>query len=140
MYNIGHWWKDDPRGVGTKFDYTGYPSNLDWSWGPTSPDFPPVSHSLADDTVALVPADARAVNIASRAFGTRPTIENSVDLITGRPLVKETDLELAFGGATFRYTRTFSKMNDHEGVLRRDGANPSNFAFLPVGRQEFCWD
>ncbi|HZW07085.1 MAG TPA: hypothetical protein VFF65_08165, partial [Phycisphaerales bacterium] len=140
MYNIGHWWRDNLPGVGTKFDYTGYPSNLDWSWGPTSPDFPPVSQSLADDTVALVPADARAVNNASRAFGTRPTIENSIDLITGRPLVKETDLELAFGGATFRYTRTFSKMNDHEGVLRRDGANASNFAFLPVGRQEFCWD
>src|SRR5690606_9564115 len=38
----------------------------------------------------------------------RPTLHGQVDLVTGLPLIQSNDLELPFGGATFRLTRTRS--------------------------------
>ena len=39
----------------------------------------------------------------------RPTQNKLIDLVTGVPLLQETDFELPFGGAVFRHIRTYSE-------------------------------
>ncbi|NOT02275.1 MAG: hypothetical protein HOP29_16840, partial [Phycisphaerales bacterium] len=46
----------------------------------------------------------------------RPLQNDVLDLITGRPLIQETDFELPFGGAVFRHIRTYGESVADHGV------------------------
>lgn len=139
----GTWWASSVFGVhgflwyqsvGSRFDVTGYAPNLDWSWGPMPADFPAASHDFNDDSVALVPADSRATTGAMKAFGTRPVLDNTLDLVTGRTLLREKDLDLQFGGTSFRLMRTFSTTEADEILFR------STEGSVPSGKREATWD
>jgi len=70
-------------------------------------DYLPVGDTIAANTECLVPnADATATTGWQGI--TRPTLEGKVDLVSGLPLARVTDLELPFDGATFRLVRTRS--------------------------------
>lgn len=89
----------------------GYPSGgrfkLNLLVAPSPGDFLPPSPTVGESSVCLLPAGAAQAETAWNGIG-RPTLHESVDLITGVPLAKFTDLELPFGGATFRLNRTRS--------------------------------
>lgn len=75
---------------------------------PPSPgDFLPVGQNISQGTACLVPArgDLKPTNWNGLS---RATLFGAVDLVTGVPLVRSTDLHLPFGGAEFRLTRTRS--------------------------------
>jgi len=74
---------------------------------PSIGDYLPPGATLAQSSVALLPGSA--ANAPTGWQGqTRPTLDGQVDLVTGLPLARVVDLELPFGGATFRLTRTRS--------------------------------
>ena len=68
-------------------------------------DFLPAGPTIAESSLALVPPGMGGAPTAWMGLG-RQTLQSSVDLTTGAPLIKVTDLELPFDGATFRLTRT----------------------------------
>jgi YD repeat-containing protein len=70
-------------------------------------DFLPRGRTLADSSLALVPSGLQASPTGWQGLN-RPTVAEAADLITGAPLVQVTDLELPFGGSTFRLNRTRS--------------------------------
>jgi len=74
---------------------------------PVPGDFLPPGKTIGETSLCLVPPGADAEPTAWNGIE-RPTLGGMVDLITGVPLVKTTDLELPFAGATFRLTRTRS--------------------------------
>jgi hypothetical protein len=70
-------------------------------------DFLPRGATLGASSHCLVPSLQRNVALGWNGLE-RPLLGETVDLITGLPLVQVTDLELPMGGATFRLTRTRS--------------------------------
>ncbi|MEM9083243.1 MAG: hypothetical protein AAGB34_06560, partial [Planctomycetota bacterium] len=87
------------------FPRIGSPQHVD-----LPPTYPPQSTDAWSSTSPLVPAsDARAVG----AYLNRQSVAGRLDLITGEPLLIETDLELEFGSAMFRRIRTYSEHADH---------------------------
>lgn len=70
-------------------------------------DFLSPSPTLAGSAACLVPSGAGEQSIWWND-ATRQTLNQSVDLVTGMPLVQVNHLELPFDGATFRLTRTRS--------------------------------
>ncbi len=94
--------------TGIQFGTTaGYPLNINLLASPSIGDFPPPSATIRGSSVALEPFGEG--NAATAWAGVeRPTHAGSIDLITGAPLAQVCDLELPFGGATFRLIRTRS--------------------------------
>jgi YD repeat-containing protein len=60
---------------------------------------------LGDTSASLVPNSLRGTSTAWNGL-TRPTLQGAVDLVTGKPLLSVTDLEIPFGNAVFRLVRT----------------------------------
>ncbi|MDX2148507.1 MAG: hypothetical protein SFZ23_13395, partial [Planctomycetota bacterium] len=117
------WWKivktfdtqcgDGPGGGGATtneltFESAGYPLNVNLLSTSTIGDFLPPSPTLGGSSVALVPP-GMANSSTGWSGASRPTLEGAVDLVSGLPLASFSDLELPFGGATFRLTRTRSE-------------------------------
>lgn len=74
---------------------------------PSPGDFLSPAATVGETSVCLLPPGAASTPTDWQGV-TRPTLDGVVDLITGLPLVKVTDLELPLDGATFRLTRTRS--------------------------------
>jgi hypothetical protein len=70
-------------------------------------DFLDPSPTLAGSSIAVLPPMSAHKPTGWQDIG-RPTIDGAIDLVTGVPLVQFTDVELPFGGAIFRLTRTRS--------------------------------
>jgi hypothetical protein len=79
-----------------------YPLTLDplVAFGPV--DFPPLYRNPLQSSSPLLSPEARQNAHSLSALPERPSHGKLVDLITGVPLVQETDFELPFGGAVFR--------------------------------------
>lgn len=99
--NVGEDWRPHPhaaRGVSLGFN----------RFAQSSPgDFLPPAKDLQASSLCLLP-DQDASSPTAWAGLTRPMLNNSVDLITGLPLIQVADLELPMRGATFRLIRTRS--------------------------------
>jgi hypothetical protein len=91
----------------------GFPLNLDMRFGPAAGDFPPKHLDLAASSSPLLSALGSSYGWPT-ALAERALIGRDVDMITGSPLLQATDLELPFGSATFRWTRTFSEIPQFE--------------------------
>ncbi len=76
-------------------------------WCPlASPSFPPLTRDQRRSSSPIVSAES--AHPGSRGpMGVRPMLNGILDLVLGIPLLQETDLELPFGGATFRHIRTY---------------------------------
>ncbi|MBK7406253.1 MAG: hypothetical protein IPJ41_17015 [Phycisphaerales bacterium] len=99
---------------------------------PAPGDFLPVGHDLAEHSTCLLPPGGSAISTDWQG-SFRPTLDRKVDLVTGLPLVQVTDLELPFGGATFRLTRTRSGM-------RPDALPPPGMLSQRVSAPDAWWD
>ncbi len=86
----------------------GYPLSINLLANPSIGDFLPPSPTLGGSSVALLPPGAAGEPTGWRGLQ-RPVHEGAVDLITGLPFAQFTDLELPFGGSTFRLIRTRSQ-------------------------------
>lgn len=86
---------------------TGYPLGVHLASTPPAGDFLPPSPILQDDSVALLPPGSANASTWWDDLG-RATVDQKIDLVTGLPLISSRDLELPFGGATFRLNRTRS--------------------------------
>jgi hypothetical protein len=91
----------------TFFEVYGYPLNISLAAKPGLGDFLPPSPTLGGTSLALLPPGT-----ASQSTGwgglQRPVLEGVVDLVTGAPLARFSELQLPFAGATFRLIRTRS--------------------------------
>ena len=89
--------------------YHSFPLNLSMGFGPGMGDYPPKTLDPVGDTLAVVGLEgsfhARPVPSATRA-----TLGGVIDLMTGVPLLQESDFELSYGSATFRHIRTYSEL------------------------------
>ena len=116
---------DTPIGGGINLNLLAFPS---------LGDFLPPARTIGEDSVCLLPPGASGLPTGWQGIE-RPVLDGKVDLITGMPLARATDLELAFGGATFRLTRTRS--GDHP--WQRLGIPGTSSAYQPFGRGKW-WD
>ncbi|HEX8876103.1 MAG TPA: AHH domain-containing protein [Phycisphaerales bacterium] len=96
------------------------PLNIGLLESPQPGDFLPVDTTLAADTLALVPANAAMVSTSWQGLS-RATLHGQVDLVTGVPLTRFTDLVLPFNGSQFRLVRTRASERDF-GKWSRDKA------------------
>jgi hypothetical protein len=87
---------------------TGFPLNLSLYQGFGPSDYPPRKVDVVKSSSPLVSKEALNSGGPS-PFRERPTLGDTIDLITGQPLLQETDFELPFGGAIFRHIRTYSE-------------------------------
>jgi YD repeat-containing protein len=97
----------------------GFAPSISLRFGVAQGEFGPVSLDPALGTLPLAPASGSYGS--PRSPITRPTIGDTVDLITGQPLVREVDFELPYGNTVFRHIRTYSqvpelKMEDHSAL------------------------
>lgn len=74
---------------------------------PSPGDFLDPAPTIGQSSLCLLPAGAAGMATGWQG-ASRPTLEGVVDLVTGLPLIKVTDLELPLDGATFRISRTRS--------------------------------
>ncbi|MCC7389025.1 MAG: hypothetical protein IT431_09680 [Phycisphaerales bacterium] len=102
--------------------------NIDLETGVTPPDLPPRSFIPALSSAPMVPAPGGSMTRPVARFS-RPMLADAVDLVSGIPMVQETDLELPFGTALFRHTRTYSEpppasheLTCYDGFLEGDSA------------------
>lgn len=88
------------------------PPNLDplIAFGPG--DFPPLFAAPEKSSTALLSSESSHTTRLG-VVPERPALNKVVDLISGMPLIQETDFELPFGGATFRRVRTYSNNIAH---------------------------
>ncbi|MBL8762574.1 MAG: hypothetical protein JNL50_14865 [Phycisphaerae bacterium] len=86
--------------------------NANLFWGPQPGDYPPRKLDLAAGSSPLISSDAPSRRGPWPTLE-RPTIADTVDLITGQPLLQEIDFELPFGSALFRHTRTYAGISPH---------------------------
>lgn len=96
-------------------------------------DFLPPSPTLGGSSECLLPPGMGDASTVWHQMG-RPTLERSVDLVTGLPLVQVTDLELPFDGATFRLNRTRSDRAQHART-----AIAGKYKWEPYGTDDW-WD
>ncbi len=82
--------------------------NLNPLFGLRTADLPPKSLDPLLSSSPLVSKEVQHVRGPS-PFANRGLHDDTVDLVTGVPLVQETDFELPFGGAVFRHIRTYAK-------------------------------
>ncbi|MCX6666360.1 MAG: Ig-like domain-containing protein, partial [Euryarchaeota archaeon] len=98
-------------------------------------DFGPRKTDPVASSSPLVSADARYTPSLS-PYQEQPTLNDEISLITGQPMVQETDFELPFGGATFRHVRTYSENPVVAGIYNVEGtAGNKNF-----GGEFSYWD
>ena len=100
---LSAWWG---RGIES---VSGLGMNINLEIGAAPPTLPPASFDPYRDGSALVPPNP-SMSTRPVAMQTRPMLGDSVDLVTGIPMIQETDLELPFGSALYRHTRTYSEM------------------------------
>lgn len=87
------------------FPRVGAPQHVD-----LPPTYPPRSLDAWSSTSPLVPASGGR---STGVYVSRLTVADRLDMVTGEPLLQETDLELPFGSAVFRRIRTYSERADH---------------------------
>ncbi len=85
-----------------------FPFNLHLAIGVTPPNFPPRTRDRIRGSSPLISRDV-AWYAGPVTPPERPTLQETVDLVTGAPLLQDIDFELAFGGALFRHVRTYSE-------------------------------
>lgn len=95
-------------------------------------DFATPASTLGQHSTCLLPPGAGGASTAWQELR-RPTIHRQVDLVTGLPLVQVTDLELPFGGATFRLQRTRSG-------TRQDNIGSAGGSALNGAAADNFWD
>ncbi len=96
----------------------GFPLNLDVYNLPATTNYPPLSHEAWASTSPFVsvPGDQtyRPLFLADRKV-----VAGVIDPMTGQPLIREVDLELPVGRATFRMVRTYG--GNADGSVGRPG-------------------
>ena len=117
---------------GCKAGFPGPSLNLDMQHAFVHYNFPP---RKVDPLLSSSPLVSKDMAHASgpQPFAERPAEMGVVDLVTGSPLIQETDFELPFGGAVFRHIRTYSD----------DGLEARPFKLLsslPAADQFNLWD
>jgi hypothetical protein len=112
-------WRMDPASPQVVIDATrpafgdsrGFPLNLDIYNVPATTNFPPLSQNAWASTAPMVstPGDQtyRPLFLADRKL-----VAGVVDPITGQPLIREVDLELPLGNATYRMIRSYGGCAD----------------------------
>lgn len=93
---------------------TGYRSGFNALGSPSLGDFLAASPTLGGSSIALLPPGSYGLPTGWQG-GSRPVLDGTVDLVTGSPLIQSTDLELPFGSAVFRLTRTRSQSQQFAG-------------------------
>lgn len=96
------------EGCDPLFDLRGYAPSIYTKVGVLQGDYLPVSHHASVSTHPL--AGAGGVFHGPLSTATRPALNDVVDLITGQPLIRESDFELPFGTTVFRHIRTYSQI------------------------------
>ncbi len=86
----------------------GFPLQISLLTGFGPGDFPPTKTDPQQSTAPLVSKETGYFGRPNPPIE-RPTHNDIIDMITGTPLLQETDFELPFGGAVFRHTRTYSE-------------------------------
>jgi YD repeat-containing protein len=89
--------------------------NLDLSKAFGPGDYPPLSTDPARSSAPMVSKEVQHFEGPSR-YPERQTQNGVIDLMTGVPLLQETDFELPFGSATFRHIRTYSESMAYHGA------------------------
>ncbi|MCK6476465.1 MAG: hypothetical protein L6Q35_06510 [Phycisphaerales bacterium] len=89
-------------------EWMGFPLNIQLFYPLGPGDYPARSRDVRQSSDALVP-QRDSDQTRGEGLPERPILAGNVDLITGVPLIQETDLELPFGGSVFRHTRTYSE-------------------------------
>jgi YD repeat-containing protein len=84
----------------------GFPLGLNLNMWPMQADFGPRTLDPVASSWALLPPQARA---EPGQYISRTTLAGVHDLLTGTPMIQETDLDLPFAGARFRLIRTYSE-------------------------------
>lgn len=131
---VSQCWKYVQQGTYSTNNSAGFALNIMLNKAPIQGDFMPLYLDPERNSMPLLPAPTASMPQAPGAFP-RPTINDSIDLITGQPLLQYRDLELPFGGATFRLNRTFAHYNEWP-------AQPPSGSFSPGGSFEYghSWD
>lgn len=81
--------------------------NYNLAFPPSPGDFMNPAPTLGASSFALLPSGDADLSTAWNGVS-RPTLHGKLDMVTGLPLAKVTDLELPFGSTTFRLSRTRS--------------------------------
>lgn len=108
-------------------------------------DYGPKFGQLSDRSYCLQ-STRMPPSVNAAAFPSRPVLGNMVDIITGSRLIQETDLELPFGSAVFRHTRTLADPLTHSGNRRNPSLNSDYLYFMgewPAGgplERDLLWD
>ncbi|MCK4873923.1 MAG: hypothetical protein KAS72_14475 [Phycisphaerales bacterium] len=127
-----------------RWDYAewGPPRNMDLVLGRIPGNFSPLAHDVVQSTCPLIPADAQYEERPTSLVD-RPVAAGAVDMITGQPLLREVDLELPFGGATFRVLRSYSEPTFFDRVGDWDwhevAGNKNVPTHVPPGDQMWAW-
>ena len=113
--------------------------NLDPLFAVEPATLPPLRADIATSSSPLLPAGKDGGYKPMLPVASRELAGGSVDLVTGVALLSATDFELPFGGATFRYQRTYS---DSSSLNRGDyfeyaQATDPVWQEFPLGR---LWD
>ncbi len=116
-----------------------YPLNLDMRFGAAAGDYGPKHLALADSTSPMVSSIGQPYGWPS-ALSQRATIGGNIDMITGAPLLEETDFVLPFGSASFRWNRTYSEpsartRHEYDSIVQYESGRLHNF--LPSSQ---WWD
>lgn len=85
---------------------SGFPLNINPFMPPRTTNFPPLSQDIASSTSPLTSTAAQRRD-RPLFLANRETIAGTLDAITCQPLLREVDLELPLGAATFRLIRTY---------------------------------
>jgi YD repeat-containing protein len=96
-------------GLGPRAHAGQWPRGIELAWGLSPGDYPPLSTSPIDSTSPLVPLQNRSAP-GSAMYAERVVEGDSLDVLTGQPLLREVDFELPFGSAVFRHVRTYSEL------------------------------
>ena len=98
----------EPAPWNSTWDAAGFPLNINLLAQPSIGDFLPPSPTLGGTSACLVPDAARQAETGWQGLS-RPTLDGTVDLVTGLPLIQVQDLSLPVDGASFRLMRTRSQ-------------------------------
>lgn len=113
-------WQPSLMNYGAPRIAVGSRSNFPLAWAPSPGDYINPAPTIAESAFALTPA-VDADRGTDWLGAERATLMGEVDLITGAPLVEVNDLELDFGGATFRLNRTRAHGPRGEALSTRAG-------------------
>lgn len=100
--------------------------------------FMPPAEVLSDSSVALVPPSMESKELVWNG-AKRATLHKKIDLVTGMPIQQANELEIPFGGATFRLMRTRSGSREDMRTASIDSTNYSGLSDR-VYANERWWD